>query len=187
LQGANVSATQLSAIGIYPTATQAEVGVDMLIARGFRSSGISVLLPDQPNNQPVPEAAKPSARPIPQTTKMGSASAVGATAGGALFGALALLAGAGALAIPGVGPLIAAGPLMAGLAGLGIGGAVGGITGALIGMGLSEDKAKRFLSHIGEGRTLLVVECETPEEIVDAEAVLKTSGAADVASSTDPI
>jgi hypothetical protein len=182
-----MSSTQLSAIGIYPTATQAEVGVDMLIAKGFRSSGISVLLPEQPNNQPVPPGAKTLAQPIPQTTKTGSASAVGATAGGALCGSLAILAGAGALAIPGVGPLIAAGPLMAGLAGLGIGGAVGGLTGALVGTGLSEDKAKRFLSHLGEGRTLLVVECDTPEEIANAEAVLKTSGAADVSSSTDRI
>ncbi|HEY1899763.1 MAG TPA: hypothetical protein VGG49_08225 [Steroidobacteraceae bacterium] len=177
-----MSATQLSAIAIYATATQAEVGVDMLISKGFNSTGISVLLPEQPNDQPVPEQAKGAAKPTPQTTKTGSASAVGATAGGAFFGAFAALAGVGALAIPGVGPLIAAGPLMAGLAGLGLGGAVGGLGGALVGMGLTEDKANRYLSDLGQGRTLLVVHCDTPEDVSKAEAILAASGAADVST-----
>jgi hypothetical protein len=178
-----MSFKQLSAIGIYPTATQAEVGVDMLIRKGFNSAGISVLLPEHPNNQPAPSSAKASAVPAPQTTRSGSASAVGATAGGALFGALALLAGAGALAIPGVGPLIAAGPLLAGLAGLGLGGAVGGLAGALIGMGLPEDEAKRYYSQLAVGYTLLIVHMDSPEEVPKARQVLVASGAADVSSS----
>jgi hypothetical protein len=173
---------QLSAIGVYPTATQAEVGVDMLITKGFDSAGISVLLPERPNSQPAPQAAK-SATLTPQTSKAGSAAAVGATGGGALFGALALLAGAGALAIPGVGPLVAAGPLMAGLAGLGLGGAVGGLAGALLGMGLPEDEAKRYYSQIAVGYTLLVVHTDSPEQVAAAKTVLVASGAADVSSS----
>jgi hypothetical protein len=176
---------QLSTIGVYHTATQAEVGVDMLITKGFNSSGISVLLPERPNNQPVPSAAKSSAAVTPQTTKTGSAAAVGATGGGALFGALALLAGAGALAIPGVGPLIAAGPLMAGLAGLGLGGAVGGLAGALVGMGLPEDEAKRYHSQLAVGYTLLVVHADSPEEVATAKQILINSGAADVSASAD--
>jgi hypothetical protein len=182
-----MSLKQLSAIGIYSTATQAEVGVDRLITKGFKSAGISVLLPERPNNQPEPQGAKAAAHPTPQTTKTGSASAVGATAGGALGGALALLAGAGALAIPGVGPFIAAGPLVAGLAGLGVGGAVGGLGGALVGMGLPEDEAKRYLNQIGAGHTLLVVHCDTPAEVLKAKEILAASGAADVSASNEPI
>lgn len=182
-----MSSQQPAAIGIYATATQAEVGVDMLIAKGFKSAGISVLLPERPNNQPATQSAGASAKPIPQTTKAGSGSAVGATAGGALFGALGLLAGAGALAIPGIGPLVAAGPLMAGLAGLGIGGAVGGIGGALIGMGLPEDEAQRYASQIAEGRTLLVVHCGSPEEALQAKDVLVDSGAANVAANNEAL
>jgi hypothetical protein len=178
-----MSFKQLSAIGIYPTATQAEVGVDMLITKGFNSTGISVLLPEHPNNQPAPPGAKVSAVPAPQTTKTGSASAVGATAGGALFGALAVLAGAGALALPGVGPLIAAGPMMAGLAGLGLGGTVGGLAGALVGMGLPEDEAKRYYSQLAVGYTLLIVHIDSPEEAAKARQILVASGAADVSSS----
>jgi hypothetical protein len=182
-----MSLKQLSAIGIYATATQAEVGVDMLITKGFKSAGISVLLPEHPNNQPESQGAKVAARPTPQTTKAGSASAVGATAGGALFGALALLAGAGALAIPGVGPLIAAGPLVAGLAGLGLGGAVGGLGGALVGMGLPEDEAKRYLNQIGAGHTLLVVHCDTLVDVLKAKDILVAAGAADVSASSEPV
>ncbi|HEX3837638.1 MAG TPA: hypothetical protein VHW25_11805 [Steroidobacteraceae bacterium] len=178
---------QLSAIGIYSTATQAEVGVDMLVTKGFKSAGISVLLPEHPNTQPAAPGTSAVARPTPQTTKTGSASAVGATAGGALFGALAMLAGAGALAIPGIGPFIAAGPLMAGLAGLGVGGAVGGLGGALVGMGLPEDEAKRYLSRIGSGHTLVVVHCDTPAEGLKAKDILTTSGAAEVSVSNEPI
>ena len=186
-EGVHMSLKQLSAIGIYATATQAEVGVDRLIAKGFKSAGISVLLPEFPNNQPDTPGAGAAARPTPQTTKTGSASAVGATAGGALFGALALLVGAGALAIPGVGPFIAAGPLMAGLAGLGVGGAVGGLCGALVGMGLREDEAKRYLNQIETGHTLLVVHCDTPAEVLKAKDILAASGAADVAVSNEPV
>jgi hypothetical protein len=181
-----MSLKQLSAIGVYSTATQAEVGVDILITKGFKSAGISVLLPESPNNQLATQGTDAAALPRPQTTKTGSASAVGATAGGALFGALALLAGAGALAIPGIGPLIAAGPLVAGLAGLGLGGAVGGLGGALIGMGLPEDEAKRYLNQIGAGYTLVVVHCDTPVDVLKAKDILATSGAADVSARNEP-
>lgn len=182
-----MSFKHLFVIGIYPTATQAEVGVDMLITKGFKSAGISVLLPEHPNNQPETQGAQVAARLAPQTTKTGSASAVGATAGGALGGALALLVGAGALAIPGVGPFIAAGPLMAGLAGLGVGGALGGLGGALVGMGLAEDEAKRYLSQIQTGHTLLVVQCDTPAEVLKAKDILAVSGAAEISTSNEPI
>jgi hypothetical protein len=173
---------QLMAMGVFTTATQAEVGVDMLIMKGFKSAGISVLLPNQSNNQPVPPAAKATAQPHPQTTKTESAAVVGATSGGALFGALALLVGAGALAIPGLGPLIAAGPLVAGLTGLGVGAAVGGLSGALVGMGLHADEAKRYVGHVEAGNTLLVVHCDDPQHVLVAKVVLEASGAKEVTS-----
>jgi hypothetical protein len=180
-----MSARRLTAIGIFPTATQAEVGVDMLIMKGFKSAGISVLLPERPNNQPAHPDAKSVAQPVPQTTKTGSAAAVGATGGSALFGALGLLVGAGALAIPGVGPLLAAGPLVAGLAGLGVGGALGGLTGALVGMGLPEDQTKRYLGHIGAGRTLVVADCDNEDQVSVAKVILEASGAEEVNAASE--
>jgi hypothetical protein len=180
-----MSARRLTAVGIFPTATQAEVGVDMLIMKGFKSAGISVLLPERPNNQPVHPDAKSAAQPVPQTTKTSSAAAVGATGGGALFGALGLLVGAGALAIPGVGPLLAAGPLVAGLTGLGVGGALGGLSGALVGMGLPVDETKRYLSHVGAGRTLVVADCDSDDQVAVAKVILEASGAEDVTSASE--
>jgi hypothetical protein len=76
---------------------------------------------------------------------------------------------------------------MAGLAGLGVGGAVGGLAGALVGMGLPEDEAKRYLSEVGTGHTLLVVHCDTPTEVLTAKDILAASGAADVSASNEPI
>ena len=97
-------------------------------------------------------------------------------------GALGLLAGIGALAIPGVGPFIAAGPIMAGLAGLGVGGAVGGFAGALIGMGIPEYEAKRYEGRIKNGGILLSVHCDTSDQIKRAKEVMKNTGAEDISS-----
>ncbi|MGA9482070.1 MAG: hypothetical protein WBV48_09100, partial [Candidatus Acidiferrales bacterium] len=99
-----------------------------------------------------------------------------------LGGALGLLVGMGTLAIPGVGPLIAAGPIMAALAGLGVGGAVGGFTGALIGMGIPEYEAKRYEGRLQKGGILLSVHCDTSEEIKRAKEIMKRTGAEDISS-----
>ncbi len=121
-----MTSKKMAVFGIYPEASQAEVAVDAFIAAGFSSSDISVLLPGY---------AKLPGLCSSQGYEGTGGHAVGVTAGGAIGGVLGVLAGIGALAIPGVGPLIAAGPIMAGLAGLGVGGAVGGLVGALMGMG----------------------------------------------------
>ncbi len=176
-----MSPRQLAAIGIFTTATQAEVGVDVLITAGFKSAGISVLLPEQRNTKVAPDSPQATV-PEPQGGKTTTVTTIGATAGGALFGSLAVLAGAGALALPGIGLLIAAGPLLAGLAGLGVGGALGGLGGALVGMGLQEDEANRYVSHVGGGKTLVVVHCDTPQELAKAKAALARAGAEEVAS-----
>ena len=113
--------------GIYQTGNQAELSVDRLLAAGFSNCDISVLLPDFQGTRDFAHQ---------KTTKAPEGATAGGTTGGAIGGTLGLLAGIGALAIPGLGPFIAAGPIMAALAGLGIGGAVGGFIGALVGMGI---------------------------------------------------
>jgi hypothetical protein len=117
-----------------------------------------------------------------KSSKAPEGATAGASTGAVLGGALGLLAGIGALAIPGVGPLIAAGPIMAGLAGLGVGGAVGGFTGALIGLGIPEYEAKRYEGRIKQGGILLSVHCDTSDQIKRAKETLKVAGAEDVSS-----
>jgi hypothetical protein len=118
-------------------------------------------------------------------TKAPEGATAGATAGGVLGGTLGVLVGLGALAIPGIGPLLAAGPIVAGLAGIGAGGAVGGLIGALVGMGIPEYEARRYEGHVKDGGILISVHCETPGEILRAKEILAGAGATDIASSTE--
>ena len=100
-------------------------------------------------------------------------------------GALGWLVGVGALAIPGIGPVIAAGPLLAALAGIGIGGAVGGFAGSLVGLGISEYEAQKYEGQLLKGGILVAVRCETPQQANRAKEVLVSSGAQDVATSRE--
>jgi hypothetical protein len=163
-----------AAFGIYPSRTTAENAVDQLIFAGFSDADVSVLMTD---NQGMREFA------TEKNTKAPEGAATGVGFGGTVGGTLGLLAGIGALAIPGVGPLIAAGPIMGALAGLGVGGAVGGLLGALVGMGIPEYEAKRYEGRVKDGGILLSVHCETSEEISRAKEILKATGADDIASS----
>jgi hypothetical protein len=97
-------------------------------------------------------------------------------------GTLGWLAGIGALAIPGVGPLIAAGPIVAALTGVGVGGALGGITGALVGMGIPEYEAKRYEGRVKEGGILLSVHSDNSDWTRKAKDILERTGAEDVSS-----
>lgn len=159
--------------GIYRTRPDAENAVDQLLASGFRSEDISVLLQDNVGTKDFAHE---------KHTKAPEGTATGAVAGGAIGGTLGLLAGIGALAIPGVGPLIAAGPIMATLAGVGSGGVVGGLIGALAGMGIPEFEAKRYEGRIKEGGILLSVHCDNSEWVNRAKDLLKRTGADDIAS-----
>jgi hypothetical protein len=163
-----------AAFGIYPSRATAENAVDQLVSAGFSRADVSVLMAD---NQGAREFA------AEKNTKAPEAAATGAGVGGTVGGTLGLLAGIGALAIPGVGPLIAAGPIMGALAGLGVGGAVGGLLGALVGMGIPEYEAKRYEGRVKEGGILLSVHCDSSEEISRAKEILKETGAEDIASS----
>ena len=160
--------------GIYQTSTQAERAVDRILAAGFSNNDISVLLPDSQSSKEFAHE---------KNTKAPEGTTAGATTGGAVGGALGLLAGIGALAIPGVGPFIAAGPIMGALAGVGAGAAVGGLIGALVGMGIPEYEAKRYEGRVKAGGVLLSVHCDTSDEISRAKDLLKSTGAEDIASS----
>jgi hypothetical protein len=162
-----------SAFGIYQTRQQAESAVDALVAAGFRSEDISVLLPENVGTKDF--AAE-------KNTKAPEGATTGGIAGGAVGGTLGLLAGIGALAIPGLGPFIAAGPIMGALAGLGAGGAVGGLIGALVGMGMPEYEAKRYEGMVKQGKILMSVHCDNSEWVGRAKEVLKRTGAEDISS-----
>lgn len=159
--------------GIYRTRELAETAVDRLTASGFRNEDISVLLQDNVGTKDFAHK---------KDTKAPEGTTTGAVAGGAIGGTLGLLAGIGALAIPGVGPLIAAGPIMATLAGVGTGGVVGGIVGALVGMGIPEYEAKRYEGRIKEGGILLSVHCDNSDWVKKAKDLLKQTGADDISS-----
>src|SRR6185295_8546466 len=162
-----------AAFGICPSYAAADRCVAALLAAGFRNDDISLLGPDQKTTRELATE---------KNTKAPEGAATGAATGGVIGGTLGLLAGIGALAIPGVGPLIAAGPIMGALAGLGVGGAVGGIVGALVGMGIPEYEAKRYEGRIKEGGVLLSTHCDTADEIDRAKAILERTGATDIAS-----
>src|SRR6478736_6326341 len=159
--------------GLYRNRAQVESAVDALVDNGFRSEDISVLMPENIGTKDF--AAE-------KNTKAPEGATAGAGTGAVLGGTLGLLAGIGALAIPGVGPLIAAGPIMAALAGIGVGGAVGGFTGAMIGMGIPEYEAKRYEGRLQKGGILLSVHCDTSEEIDRAKEILERTGGEDISS-----
>jgi len=160
--------------GIYATPTEAEMAVDRLTAAGYSNEAVSVLMADAYSSRDFAHEKN--------TTKAPEGTTVGVTTGGLVGGTLGLLAGIGALAIPGIGPLIAAGPIMAALAGLGVGGAVGGVVGALVGMGIPEYEARRYEGRVKDGGVLLSVHCDTSGEILRAKEILKSSGADDISS-----
>jgi len=159
--------------GIYRSRLDVEQAVDVLRAEGFRSTDISVLFPE---NEGTKDFAHEKATKAPEGT------ATGAGTGAVIGGTLGWLAGIGALAIPGVGPLIAAGPIVAALTGVGVGGAIGGISGALIGMGIPEYEAKRYEGRVKEGGILLSVHSDNSDWTRKAKDILERTGADDVSS-----
>jgi hypothetical protein len=162
-----------AAFGLYSNRVQVEQGIDALLAARFRSEDISVLFPDN-------EGTKDFAHE--KNTKAPEGATMGAGTGGVIGGTLGLLVGIGALAIPGLGPFIAAGPIVSALAGIGAGGAVGGFVGALVGMGIPEYEAKRYDGRVRQGGILVSVHCDNSEWVTRAEDILRQTGAEDIAS-----
>ncbi len=160
-----------SVFGIFMKRTDVETAIDALKAEGFSSADVSVLLP---------ENVKSGELATEQSTKAPTGAAVGVGSGAAVGGALGWLVGIGALAIPGIGPVVAAGPLLAALAGVGIGGALGGFAGSLVGLGIPEYQAKEYEGQMLKGGILIAVRSETDEQAERAKQVLTKNGARDI-------
>jgi len=165
--------SQKSVLCIATSTLQAERIVSALKAEGFSNNDISALFPDKTGTRDFAHE---------KGTKAPEGAATGAGTGALLGGALGWLAGIGALAIPGVGPLIAAGPIAAALSGAAVGGAVGGITGSLIGMGIPEYEAKRYEGKVKEGGILLSVHTDDSDEVSRAKKAFERCGAQDIAT-----
>lgn len=148
-----------------------ERAVDSLKVSGFRHSDISVLMQSESETRDFAHE---------KHTKAPEGATTGGATGVLAGGALGWLAGAGALAIPGIGPFVAAGPIMAAIAGAGIGGVVGGITGGLVGMGIPEYEAKRFESYVKNGGLLLSVHVDDSEWATKAKDIVEECGAQDI-------
>jgi hypothetical protein len=157
--------------GIAKTNEQAISIANQLRQVGFSDNDVSVLFPDK-------EGTKDFAHE--QHTKVPEGAATGAGTGAVLGGALGWMIGIGAVAIPGLGPFIAAGPIMAALAGAAGGAAAGGLTGALIGMGIPEYEAKRYEGKIKDGNILLSVHTDDANERKRAKDILANAGAEDI-------
>ena len=155
---------------------QAENIVSNLKDGGFISNDISVLMPDKKGTRDFAHE---------QHTKAPEGAATGAGTGGVVGGTLGWLAGIGALAIPGAGPFIAAGPIMAALSAAAIGAAVGGVTGTLVGMGIPEYEAKQYEGKIFSGNALISVHTDNSEERTRAKEIFTKAGAADISSSSE--
>jgi hypothetical protein len=158
------------------TEAQATIIVNQLRAAGFSSNDISVLFPDKTGTKDFAHE---------QHTKVPEGAATGAGTGGVLGGALGWLAGIGALAIPGLGPFIAAGPILAALSGAAAGATLGGLTGALIGWGIPEYEAKRYEGKIKAGNMLISVHAEDRDERTRAKQIFEQAGAEDIADTEE--
>ena len=159
--------------GIYSTQDQVEESIQALRDNNFRTEDISLLFSEN-------EGSKDFAHV--KSTKAPEGASAGAAGGAVIGGVLGWLAGIGAIAIPGIGPFIAAGPIMAALAGVGVGGTVGGIAGSLAGMGIPEYEAKRYEGRVRKGGYLMSVHCDDGEWVAKAKEILRQTGAEDISS-----
>ena len=167
-------AKNTAVFGIYPTRASIETTVSNLRAAGFRNTDISILLPQNSGSKDLA---------VEKTSKASEGTAAGAGTGAVVGGALGWLVGIGALTIPGIGPFIAAGPLVAALAGAGAVGTLAGIAGALVGLGIPEYEAKRYDGRIRKGGLLLSIHADDANWTQKAKEILERTGAEDVASS----
>jgi len=158
--------------GIYRDREGVERAGDILRRAGFRNTGISELFPE---NEGTKDFAVEKGTEAPECTL------AGAGTGAAFVGALGWLVGVGALSVPGLDPVLSAGPIVGALAGMGAGGVVGGLIGALVGFGMPEYEAKRHERQIRRGGILMAVQCDNPDRVKRAKDILKETGAEDIA------
>ncbi len=160
-------------IAIAKSEDQAVRIVEQLKAAGFSNNDVSVLLPDRAGSRDFAHE---------HHTKAPEGAAAGAVVGGLAAGALGWLVGIGSLAIPGVGPLIAAGPIMAALSGAAAGGAVGGLAGALVGMGIPEYEAKQYEGKVKNGNILISVHTDDSKQRQKAKEIFEHAHAEDISA-----
>lgn len=152
---------------------QAERIIDQLKVGGFTPNDISVVMADKTGTRDFA---------VEHGTKAPEGATAGASTGAVLGGVLGWLAGIGTLAIPGLGPLVAAGPIMAALSGAAAGGTLGGITGALIGLGIPEYEAKKYEGRVKAGSVLISVHSENSAETDRAKGIFEAAGAEDIST-----
>ena len=157
--------------GIYMNREHAEEAVDAFRNAGFRAEDVSVLLPENVGTKDIG---------YEKHTKAPEKAAIGGAAGGLAGGVVGWLVGIGALALPGIGPFVAAGPILSVLAGFGAGSVIGGLTGALVGAGVPEYEAKRYEGRIRSGGALMSVHCDTDVWAGRAKEMLRHTGAEDI-------
>jgi uncharacterized protein (TIGR02271 family) len=155
---------------------QASRVVDQFKSAGFSRDDISVLFPDKRGTKDFAHE---------KNTKAPEGATTGAGAGGIAGGVLGWLAGIGALAIPGVGPFVAAGPVMAALSGAAIGAGAGGLIGALVGLGIPEYEAKRYEAKLKEGNILISVHSDNSDETSRAKDIFERAGAEDISTTSE--
>lgn len=143
---------------------------------GIAASEISILLPDTEGTHDFGHI---------KATKAPEAATTGVVAGGLTGGVLGLLAGIGALAIPGAGPFIAAGPIMAALGGGALGATAGGLVGALIGLGVPEYEAKTYAEKLQRGNYLVAARTLDGDDLDKVKAAFKAEGLEDIATTSD--
>src|SRR3979490_3247124 len=165
-----------SVFGIYSTGLQVEEATDSLRLEGFRAADISVLFPDNAGSKDLAHQ-KSTKAPEGAAAGMSAGAVVGATLGG--------LAGIGTLAIPELGPVAAAGPILGALAGAGAVGTVGGLIGAIVGLSVPEYEAKRFEGRLKKGGILLSVHCDDSDWMKRAKRILKSTGAIKIAEAAE--
>ena len=160
--------------------TQSRVQTERIIERlhlsGFGYEEISVLMPETDSNNDIGHV---------KASKAPEGTATGAATGGFAGGVLGLLAGIGALAIPGLGAFIAAGPIMAALSGAAVGAATGGVIGGLIGLGIPEIEAKVYEEKLKTGNYLVAVRALDEEQIAQASEIFIEAGARDICTTAE--
>jgi len=162
-----------SVICIAKSENQAARIVEDLRTAGFSGNDISVLFPDKEGTRDFAHE---------QHTKAPEGATTGAVTGGVLGGVIGWLAGIGTLAIPGLGPFIAAGPIMAALSGAAVGATAGGLTGALVGWGFPEYEAKRYEGKVRGGNILIAVHTEDREQVKRVKDIFTRDGAEDISA-----
>lgn len=162
--------------GVYSNQLDAENAVNGLKLAGFRNTDVSILFQENEGTMDLV---------MTRSSKAPEGTAAGASSGAVVGGILGWLAGAGMLAIPGLGMFIAAGPLIAALSGIGVGSVFGGITGALVGLGTPEYEAKRYEGRIRKGGTLLSVHCDDSDWVKTARTILQQTGAEDISATSE--